>query len=568
MVIESGAHPPLRVLLVEDSADDAEIVRRLLSRDGLSPLMERVQNADEMSAALEASGWDVVLADDHLPSFSSAAALSLVRARGTDVPVLIVSGAIGRDAAVRALRAGADDVVSKSDLARLVPALRRGLQEAENRRARRTAEEQLTRIRTHDPLTGLVNGDELLRRLTTAVSTIDRTGRPVSFVLLDLDGFRSLNGALGRAAGDAILQGVAVALQGVVSEGETVARIGVDEFGVLLPGLDAEEATRRGARLVETVSALRLRSAGRALVVRASAGVVTITSGDRAADDVLREATAACVAAKEVGGRRVRRFDRSDPAVMKRWTEAEWVPRLLGALDNGRFVLYAQSLLPLRPAAPGERVTEILVRLVDPDGRLVLPGEFVPAAERFGLAAAIDRWVVRDLIHRVSSRPPSPEESGPSTLLVNLSGTTLSDLTFAEDVERMLRRSACDPSRFCFEVTETAVVRDLEAAVDLMARLSRLGCRFALDDFGTGLSSLAYLRSLPVQLLKIDGAFIRGLARDATARAIVESVVHLARALGLGTVAEWVEDSATLEHVTTAGLDYAQGFAIHTPEPF
>ena len=568
MVIESGAHAPLRVLLVEDSADDAEIVRRLLSRDGLSPLLERVQNADEMSAALEASGWDVVLADDHLPSFSSAAALSLVRARGTDVPFLIVSGAIGRDAAVRALRAGADDVVSKSDLARLVPALRRGLQEAENRRARRTAEEQLTRIRTHDPLTGLVNGDELLRRLTTAVSTIDRTGRPVSFVLLDLDGFRSLNGALGRAAGDAILQGVAVALQGVVSEGETVARIGVDEFGVLLPGLDAEEATRRGARLVETVSALRLRSAGRALVVRASAGVVTITSGDRAADDVLREATAACVAAKELGGRRVRRFDRSDPAVMKRWTEAEWVPRLLDALDNDRFVLYAQSLLPLSPAAPRERMTEVLVRLVGADDRLVLPGEFVPAAERFGLAAAIDRWVVRNLLHRVSSHPPRSEENGPGTLLVNLSGATLSDLAFAEDVEGMLRRSACDPSRFCFEVTETAVVRDLEAAVDLMARLSRLGCRFALDDFGTGLSSLAYLRSLPVQLLKIDGAFIRDLARDATARAIVESVVHLARALDLGTVAEWVEDSATLERVRTAGLDYAQGFAIHTPEPF
>lgn len=567
-MIEGGLRAPLRVLLVEDSADDADIVRRLLNRDGLAPLVERVQNADEMSAALEASGWDVVLADDHLPSFSSAAALNLVRARGSDVPFLIVSGAIGREAAARALQAGADDVVSKSDLARLVPALRRGLREVENRRARRTAEEQLTRIRTHDPLTGLVNGDELLRRLTAALSATERTDRPVSFVLLDLDGFRSLNGALGRAAGDAILQGVAMALRAAVADGETVARIGVDEFGILLPGRDAEEATRRGARLVETVSALRLRSAGRALVVRASAGVVTVTSGDRAADDVLREATAACVAAKELGGRRVRCFDRSDPAVMSRWTEAEWVPRLIDALDNDRFVLYAQRLLPLRPAAPGERVTEVLVRLVDPDGRLVLPGEFVPAAERFGLAAAIDRWVVRELIHRVSRRPPSPEESGPSTLLVNLSGTTLSDLTFAEDVERMLRRSACDPSLFCFEVTETAVVRDLEAAVDLMARLSRLGCRFALDDFGTGLSSLAYLRSLPVQLLKIDGAFIRGLARDATARAIVESVVHLARALGLGTVAEWVEDSATLERVTTAGLDYAQGFAIHTPEPF
>ena len=567
-MIENGAHAPLRVLLVEDSADDAEIVRRLLSRDGLAPLMERVQNADEMSAALEASGWDVVLADDHLPSFSSAAALNLVRAQGTDVPFLVVSGAIGREDAVRALRAGADDVVSKSDLSRLVPALRRGLREAENRRARRTAEEQLTRIRTHDPLTGLVNGDELLRRLTAALSTTERTDRPVSIILLDLDGFRALSGALGRAAGDAILRGVAAALRATVSEGETVARIGVDEFGVLLPGRDAEEATRRGAQLVETVSALRLRSAGRALVVRASAGVVTVTSGDRVADDVLREATAACIAAKELGGRRVRRFDRADPAVMRRWREAEWVPRLLDALDNDRFVLYAQSLLPLHPSAPGERVTEILVRLVEPDGRLVLPGEFVPAAERFGLAAAIDRWVVRDLLRRVSSLPPPPAAGGPDTLLVNLSGTTLSDLAFAEDVERMLRGSTCDPSRFCFEVTETAVVRDLEAAVDLMARLSRLGCRFALDDFGTGLSSLAYLRSLPVQLLKIDGAFIRGLARDTTARAIVESVVHLARALGLGTVAEWVEDSATLERVTTAGLDYAQGFAIHTPEPF
>lgn len=557
---------PLRVLLVEDSPDDAEILRRFLAREGLDARLTRVENAADLRAALSASSWDVVLADHRLPGFSSIAALELVRASGLDLPFLIVSGTIGEDVAVEAMRAGADDFVQKRSLSRLGPAIRRGIKEAESRRERRAAEQQLSYGRTHDGLTGLVNGCELERLVGEALSAARSDGAPASFALVDLDEFHALNGALGRAAGDAILQGVASVIRSALLPGEVAGRTGADEFGLLLPACQADDALRRVRALVESISTLRFRWLDRALVVTASAGVVAIPSLGTGVEDVMREASAACIAARDLGGKRVRLFDRRDSQVMRRWNEAEWVPGLLDALDRDRLVLFVQKLRHLRGGSADGTVSEILLRLKSEDGRLIPPGEFIPAAERFGLAPTIDRRVLDHVLGFLAERRrPSPDR--PATLLVNLSGASLGDVGFADDVEKAFARWGCDPAAVCFEVTETAVVKDLPAAVDLMTRLRRLGCRFALDDFGTGLSSLGYLRTLPVQLLKIDGLFIREMARNATARAIVESVRSLAHATGLETVAECVEDPVTLECVESAGLDYAQGFAVHVPEP-
>lgn len=557
---------PLRVLLVEDSPDDAEILRRCLAREGLDPWLTRVESAADLGAALRDSRWDVVLADHHLPGFSSLCALEIVRASGLDLPFLIVSGMIGEDVAVEAMRAGADDYVLKRSLSRLVPAIRRATKEAEERRALRRAEEQIEWGRTHDGLTGLVDGCEMERLVGEALTASGAGDAPASFALVDLDGFRALNGALGRAAGDAILQGVAAAIRARLHPGDVAGRTGADEFGLFMPSCRAEDAMTRVRALVETISKLRFRWLSRALAVTASAGVVAIPGPGMRGDAVFREAGAACAAAKELGGKRVRLFDRCDAQVMRRWHEAEWVPGLLDAIDGDRFVLYVQKLRHLRGGSADGAVCEVLLRLEGEAGRLVPAGTFIPAAERFGLAPTIDRWVIEHVLGFLAARPrPSPV--GPSLVLVNLSGASLGDAGFADDVERMFARSGCDPATVCLEVTETAVVRDLPAAVDLMSRLRRLGCRFALDDFGAGLSSLGYLRVLPVQFLKIDGLFIREMARDATARAIVESVRSLAHATGLETVAEWVEDPATLACVESAGLDYAQGFAIHVPEP-
>lgn len=557
---------PLRILLVEDSPDDAEILRRFLAREGLDARLTRVDSAAALGAALQASPWDVVLADHRLPGFSSIAALELVRASGLDLPFLIVSGTIGEEVAVDAMRAGADDYVMKRSLSRLAPAIRRGMKEAESRKARRGAEQQIEWSRTHDGLTGLVNACEMERLVGEALEAAGPEDAPASFALVDLDGFRALNGALGRAAGDAILQGVASAVRSRLRPGDVLGRTGADEFGLLMPACRAQDAMTRVRALVETISKLRCPWLSKALAVTASAGVVAISSSGTSGEDVFREASAACNAAKELGGKRVRLFDRFDSQVMRRWHEAEWVPGLLDAIERDGFVLYVQKLRHLRGGSADGAVSEVLLRLEREDGRLVPPGTFIPAAERFGLAPTIDRWVLEHVLSFLSARPrPSPES--PAMLLVNLSGASLGDPGFADDVERSFARWGCDPAAVCFEVTETAVVKDLPAAVDLMMRLRRLGCRFALDDFGVGLSSLGYLRILPVQFIKIDGLFIREMARDATARAIVESVRSLAHATGLETVAEWVEDPATLECVESSGLDYAQGFAVHVPEP-
>ena len=551
---------------MEDSTDDAEVLRRFLVRDGLEGRLTRVESAAELAAALEASVWDVVLADHSLPGFSSTAALELVRASGLDLPFLIVSGTIGEDVAVEAMRAGADDYVLKRSLSRLGPAIRRGVKEAESRRERRDAERQLSYGRTHDGVTGLANGCEMERLVGEALAAARSDGAPASFALVDLDGFRTLNGALGRAAGDSILRCVADLIQSQLLPGDVVGRTGADEFGLLLAASGGDDAMTRVRALVASISALRFRWMDKALAVTASAGVVEITSLGRGGEQILREASAACNAAKELGGKRVRLFDRRDSQVMRRWVEAEWVPGLLDAIDRDRFVLFVQKLRHLGGRTADGALSEILLRLRDEDGRLVSPGAFIPAAERFGLAPILDRWVLEHVLGFLAARPRRIP-ARPDTLLVNLSGASLSDTGFAADVERAFARWGCDPASVCFEVTETAVVRDIPAAVDLMTRLRKLGCRFALDDFGTGLSSLGYLRTLPVQRLQVDGLFIREMSRDATARAIVESVRSLAHATGLETVAECVEDPVTLECVANAGLDYAQGFAIHVPEP-
>ncbi len=336
---------------------------------------------------------------------------------------------------------------------------------------------------------------------------------------------------------------------------------------MLLDVCPPELAKDRAGELLERLLESRFRWLGRAFETAASIGVATISQGDAAVDQILEAANAACSTAKERGGRRVHLYRADDEDVSRRRHESSWVPRLVAAREEGRLRLFFQRLLPLQRGGGREPLCEVLLRFVDEHGRLVTPSEFIGPAERFNLMPTIDRWVVDHTLDLLASRTGPSRAGDGCRMLVNLSGSSIGEESFPDFIAECLDRHRTPPTAIGFELTETAVVRDLLHARTFMQALGGLGCRFALDDFGSGMSSFAYLRALPVHLLKVDGGFVREMASDPLARAIVEAVQGVARAVGLETVAECVEDEPTLALARELGLDHAQGYAIHRPEP-
>lgn len=422
---------------------------------------------------------------------------------------------------------------------------------------------------THDVLTGLVNRREFERRLQAA---LDATRRPESpapgqhvFCHLDLDQFEVINDTGGHAAGDRLLRQVAEVLETLVRRSDSLARLDGDRFGVLLERCSLSRARRIVDEMRRAIQRLRFPWRDRVFEISACAGLVELRpeSGDVA--DVLSAAAWACAAAKEHGPNRVRVYTRDDAGVMRQQNFGRWMEQVQRALEYGSFRLLVQEIRAIQPKTDAECHGELLVRMVDDAGALVAPHAFLAAAERFHLMPAIDRWVVRNALDALLRRPPAL--AALHSCSVNLSGQSLSTPDFLEFVCSELARVPIPPSCLGFEITETAVIADLASAQRFIGALKAMGCRFALDDFGTGLSSFGYLRDLPVDALKIDGSFVRGLADDPTDRAMVESINQIGHVLGLQTVAEYVENKRTLDLLRQIGVDYAQGSAISDPQP-
>lgn len=553
---------PLRVLLVEDSEDDALLLERQLKRGGLDAITRRVDSAAALRAALTHQPWDVIITDHNLPGFDSHAALELVRASACDAPVIIVSGSIGEDLAVAAMKAGAADYLMKDNLARLVPAIERELREAARRREHRAAEATIAHMAFHDALTGLLNRHGFERRLQ---ETLARPG-PHALLYLDLDQFKVVNDTCGHGAGDELLRQLARLLRNRVQGGDTLARLGGDEFGLLLENCSLPDAERAAQALLGAINGFRFTWAGTHFSLGGSIGLVPVTDDRASLTELLRHADVACYAAKDLGRNRVHVYAPDDRELLRRQGEMQWVARIHAALAENRFVLYRQSILPLRGGAGTPGCCELLLRLRDEQGGLVLPGAFLPAAERYNLAPAIDRWVVRHLLQAVA-RARTAGQPTPGQFFINISGTTLNDTDFFEFVEEERARAGVAARSLCFEITETAAVAHLDRAVSFIEALRRRGCQFALDDFGAGLSSFSYLKNIPVDYLKIDGHFVRNVLVDPMDRAIVESVNRIGHVVGLKTIAEFVESEAVRIELAALGVDYAQGFGLHRPEP-
>jgi diguanylate cyclase (GGDEF)-like protein len=420
---------------------------------------------------------------------------------------------------------------------------------------------------SHDALTGLVNRREFEARLADALDGLSDQPSEHSLMFLDLDQFKVVNDTCGHAAGDQLLKQTSALLEETLGPGGLLARLGGDEFGVLMRNCGADSAIEIAERLRLAVQELRFVWNGCAFGISASIGLVHVTEAD-AMEATLRAADMACYMAKEKGRNRVQVHYPSDSELAQRVGEMAWVQRIRNGLNEQRFCLFAQEIRSLSKDESDRLRVELLLRLRDEDGKLVQPGSFMPAAERYGLMPLIDRWVVQNAFALLASRLNASEPARLTSCAINLSGSTFGDDGFVEYVRRQFELHSVPPGMICFEITETSAIANLPSARRFIQGLKKLGCRFSLDDFGTGMSSFSYLKHLPVDFIKIDGSFVTEMLNSKIDRAMVEMIVHVAKVMGKSTIAEFAETDEILAGLREIGVDYAQGYAIGKPSLF
>jgi diguanylate cyclase (GGDEF)-like protein len=417
----------------------------------------------------------------------------------------------------------------------------------------------------HDLLTGLENRREFEYRLARVVESARNNGTEHALMYLDLDRFKVINDSCGHAAGDELLRQIGSMLSERVRARDMAARLGGDEFGVVLEHCSLKQAQHIGESLCQAIEAFVFVWGNQIFRIGASIGLVAVTSDTGSVADLLKAADAACYAAKDSGRNRLHVYYQEDTEPAKRHGERQWAKRVRQAIEENRFRLYNQCILPLDENAGDDAHYEILVRLIDEQDRLVLPEEFLGAAERYDLAISLDRWVVSATIDWLTAQPEHLERL--TFCNINLSAHSIVDETFLELVLDHFKKNPATPHKICFEITETAAIANIARANRFIQTLKQLGCHFALDDFGSGLASFAHLKTLPVDFLKIDGAFVRGIVEDPVDLEMVKCINCMAQATGKQTIAEFVENDAILQKLRGIGVDYAQGYAIGRPQP-
>ena len=429
---------------------------------------------------------------------------------------------------------------------------------------RRHMARQMAYQAKHDALTGLVNRTEFESRVSRAIASAKSDFRAHAMLYMDLDHFKIVNDTSGHFAGDELLKQLTALLTTKMRDSDTLARLGGDEFGVLLENCNAEHAKEVAYKIHSTVNDFRFKWEDRVFEVGISVGLVPISKNTDNITTLLSEADVACYIAKEQGRNRIHIHSAEDEEHDKRKNEMKVISDILLALEEERFSLYHQKIIPIVEQENDESHCEVLVRMIDEEGRVVLPYAFIPAAERYYLMPQIDRKVVSLVVEYLKGHRFL---SVNDTFSINLSGQSLADETMLDFLTQSIRESKIEPRHFCFEVTETSAIRNLKQASHMIAEIKALGCSFSLDDFGSGLSSFAYLKNLDVDYLKIDGGFVIDMLESETDASMVEAINHLGHVMGLKTIAEYVENDAILQKLKTFGVDYAQGFGIHTPQP-
>ncbi len=428
----------------------------------------------------------------------------------------------------------------------------------------RGLEREMAYLASHDPLTGLLNRQEFEIYLEAALeSAREKKARHV-MLYLDVLQFKLVNDCFGHVAGDELLRQVANQLQLEVASGDAVARLGGHQFAMLLENRNSAQARGFASDLQEMFRTIRFSWGGQFFDIELAIGIVAISATSDSVIQILKAAEAACYVARERGRQRIHVAVPNDTTMLERSGRLRWIHRIRRALAEDRFVLYYQKILPVE-GEDEPAFYEILVRLVGDGGEHILPGVFIPIVESYELAPLLDRWVVRQALRLLAQSDGTPLATSPVS--INLSGQSLGDEQMRDFIIEQFETTGIKPERVFFEITETATVANLNRALSFIRALKDIGCRFILDDFGSGLCSFAYLKNLPVDLLKIDGEFVRSMEQDPIRRAMIQSINQIGQVMGLATIAEWVETEATFNLLRDLGVDYVQGYWVHRPEP-
>jgi diguanylate cyclase (GGDEF)-like protein/PAS domain S-box-containing protein len=428
----------------------------------------------------------------------------------------------------------------------------------------RLLSEKIAYQASHDALTGLANRSQFDNFIKQAISLAYADNTEHALCYLDLDQFKVVNDTCGHLAGDELLRQLGELLRKYTRRKDFVARLGGDEFGVLMSNCSLVEAYRACENLRDLVKDFRFAWEARSFTIGVSIGISAINSSSGNAVDLLKEADAACYAAKDNGRNRVHVFRPDDEVLALRQGEMQWVEKIQQGLDQNRFCLYGQPIVSIGKDEKGLHF-ETLVRYRDQDGHIIPPGAFLPAAERYNLAPALDRWVISHLFEWIATKPGFLDQL--TLCSVNLSGLSMSDETILAFISEQFSRWAIPAHKICFEITETAAIANLSHATGFIHKLKERGCLFSLDDFGSGLSSFAYLKNLPVEYLKIDGLFVKDILDDKVDLAMVKSINEVGHVMGKKTIAEFVENEQIFNLLNELGVDYAQGYGIGKPVP-
>jgi len=422
---------------------------------------------------------------------------------------------------------------------------------------------QMSYQATHDALTGLVNRREFERRMAESADIARRGEASHMLCYLDLDRFKIVNDTSGHLAGDSMLREVAKLLREAVRDSDTVARLGGDEFGMLLVGCPLDKARQIADDVCRSIANYRFVWHDRVFNVGVSIGLIEIGREAGTVEQLLAAADSACYVAKKEGAGRVSVYSARDEALARSTGEIQWLQKLQSALKEERFTLYYQPIVAAFGNDTEGPSMEVLLRMLDESGAEIQPNEFVQAAERYRLMVSVDRWVVQNTLGALSRN--AFQLARDRSVAINISGQTLADPLFLEFVVECLDQTGVSPDQVCFEIAESAVIGNIEHARRFVGVLHGMGCKFTIDDFGSGVGSFSSLKNLPLDYLKLDGSFIRDLAKDSVSQTMVTAMIKLARTLNFKIIAEQVEDSAALDAARKMGVDYVQGFVIARP---